>query len=215
MVAAARGAAAAGAAVVLCCLGLTDAWRLPSSALPATTTTLAARARGSGLRSQPRRAAAATRGWPLKMMSDAPLPPTPELLATEAVMPPFRPDLGVGRDAVLTKVLALNGGEDFVKVNIGELALSAVRKMNEKNADCCLIFDEAGKLAGIFTERVRARGFGGRVWVMCYKPPTIFTIGGLASSIPSPSQNPHKHRITSARSWRRSARRPRRPSARS
>jgi hypothetical protein len=52
-------------------------------------------------------------------------------------------------------VLALNGGDDFVRVNVQELALSAVRKMNEKNADCCIIFDDAGQLAGIFTERVR------------------------------------------------------------
>lgn len=164
-----RGAAGAVVAtaglLLLCCLGFTagpaHAWRLPSSALPAVSSTRPTLL-GGGLRSsyqsQPqRRGPAAARGWPLKM-SDAPLPPAPELLPTEVVQPPFRPDLGVGRDAVLTKVLALNGGEDFVRVNIGELALSAVRKMNEKNADCCLIFDEAGKLAGIFTERVRACG---------------------------------------------------------
>ncbi len=99
-------------------------------------------------------------------MADAPLPPPPELLAVEPVEPPFRPDLGVGRDAMLTKVLALNGGDDFVRVNVGETALSAVRKMNEKNADCCLIFDDAGQLAGIFTERVswrRRRRSGGVV----------------------------------------------------
>lgn len=149
-----RGAAAAAAAattaglLLCCCLtSPASAWRLPASSLPSRPTALR-----SHMRFQPRLAPAVQRGRPLKM-ADAPLPPAPEMLSIEPMQAPFRPDLGVGRDAVLTKVLELNGGNDFVRVNVGELALSAVRKMNEKNADCCLIFDDAGKLAGIFTER--------------------------------------------------------------
>jgi CBS domain-containing protein len=69
--------------------------------------------------------------------------------------PPFRPDLGVGREALLTKVIELNKGYDFVRVMENEMTLSAVKRMNEKNADCCLIFkaDKPSELAGIFTER--------------------------------------------------------------
>ncbi len=79
---------------------------------------------------------------------------TAPLVPAEVIPPgPFRPELGVGRDARLTKVLELNGGKEFVRVSIEEITLSAVRKMNEKSADCCLIFDGPGKLAGIFTER--------------------------------------------------------------
>ena len=133
------------------------AWRLPAAPVSSS---------GPGALRASGRAAAAwspkhhqhqqqqrSRSGGLRMMSDTASPPPADLAGGLAPLEPFRPDLGVGRDAKLTKVLALNGGEDFVRVRVDELTLSAVRKMNEKAADCCLIFDQAGKLAGIFTER--------------------------------------------------------------
>ncbi|EWM26670.1 Na+/H+ antiporter [Nannochloropsis gaditana] len=88
----------------------------------------------------------------LRMADSAP----PTQLTQAEIVPsePFRPDLGVGREAKLTKVLELNeGAVNFVRVRVDELTLSAVKKMNEKGADCCLIFNPDGSLAGIFTER--------------------------------------------------------------
>jgi CBS domain-containing protein len=68
---------------------------------------------------------------------------------------PFRPELGVGREAKLVKVLELNRADEFVRVADTEMTISAVRKMNERNADCCLVFssERPSQLAGIFTER--------------------------------------------------------------
>lgn len=68
---------------------------------------------------------------------------------------PYMPEEGVGLEATLTKVLALNRGDEFVRVMDDEMALSAVQKMNEQDADCCLVFSkgEPGVLQGIFTER--------------------------------------------------------------
>ena len=80
--------------------------------------------------------------------------PSP-LVPASTIKPPFRPDLGVVRKALLTKVLELNKGADFVKVTDDEMTLSAVQKMNEMNKDCCLVFskEDPTKLEGIFTER--------------------------------------------------------------
>jgi len=52
-------------------------------------------------------------------------------------------------------VLELTRGNDFVRVQEDDTVLSAVRDMNDRNADCCLVFtkDNPGQLAGIFTER--------------------------------------------------------------
>ena len=76
--------------------------------------------------------------------------PTPTTLPL-----PYKPELGVGRQALLTKVLELTRGNDYVRVYEDDMVLSAVRSMNEVNADCCLVFnkDNPGELAGIFTER--------------------------------------------------------------
>lgn len=75
--------------------------------------------------------------------------------APPVVTLPYMPEEGVGLDATLTKVVALNKGDEFVRVLDDEMALSAVQKMNEQDADCCLVFSKGDPavLQGIFTER--------------------------------------------------------------
>lgn len=132
--------------VLVAILGLTSAWLpAPSSSLPSRGTLT------RPLLPSPSRFFRSS--YTVTMMAES-LPVAQRVQAELIPSEPFRPDLGVGRDAKLTKVLELNDGAvDFVRVNINALTLSAVKKMNEKGADCCLVFDMDGGLAGIFTER--------------------------------------------------------------